>query len=615
MKIGAHYLGNGHCEFRVWAPHAETVALKIVSPQERDLPMQQQEGGYWQLTATDIHPGTLYYYQLNNDEIRPDPASFCQPQSVHQASQVIDHSFSWDDSNWAGVPLENMIIYELHVGTFTPEGTFEAIIPRLKDLRELGVNAIELMSIAQFPGDHPTDDKNAYRNWGYDGVYSFAAQNSYGGSEGLKRLVDASHQEGIAVILDVVYNHFGPEGNYTSRFGPYFTQHYRTPWGSAINFDDAHSHHVRNFFLENALYWLRDHHIDGLRLDAVHAIYDYGAKHFLEELTENVDSLSQEQGRKIYLIAESDLNDPRVIRPAELGGYGIDAQWSDDFHHALYSLLTGDQSGYYEDFGKCEQLAKAYQETFVYDWKYSPHRRRFHGNSARDRALSQFVVCIQNHDQVGNQPLGLRLSKLVSFEAQKLAAGAVLLSPYIPLLFMGEEYGEEAPFLYFVSHGDPDLIKAVREGRKQEFAAFHLAGEPLDPESTETFLTCKLNWEKRKEGKHQTLWLLYQRLIQLRNTIPALVKRERSHLEVGFQEEQKIVWWRRWSENNQVLFLMNFNQTDTTFSPQLHNNTWRKLLDSADEQWQGSGSVLPEKISTGQELTLRSQSFAVYESS
>ena len=606
MRIGAHYLGDSRCEFRVWAPNAEAATVKIVSPQERIVPMQQQEGGYWHLTTDDIQPGTQYFYQLNKGESRPDPASNFQALDVHGASQVIDHSFTWNDSSWSGIPLESMIIYELHVGTFTPEGTFEAIISRLKDLQELGVNAIEIMPVAHFPGD---------RNWGYDGVYPFAVQNSYGGPEGLKRLVDACHQQGIAVIMDVVYNHFGPEGNYMSHFGPYFTETYRTPWGSAMNFDDAQSDSVRNFFIQNALYWLRDYHIDGLRLDAVHAIYDLGAKHFLEELAENVADLGQQQGRKLYLIAESDLNDPRVVRPVESGGYGIDAQWSDDFHHALHALLTEEQTGYYSDFGKCEHLAKAYQDTFVYDWKYSPHRQRFHGNSAGDRPFNQFVICIQNHDQVGNRMLGERLSHLVSFEAQKLAAGALLLSPYIPLLFMGEEYGEDAPFIYFVSHSDPDLIRAVRQGRKQEFAAFHAQGEPPDPESTETFLKSKLNWEKRKEGKHQALWSLYQHLIQLRNTIPALVKRERQNMEVGFLEAEKIVWWRRWAEDKQILCLMNFNQSDTTFTPTFPVNDGRKILDSADEKWQGSGSLLPEKLSNAQELTLRSQSFALYESS
>lgn len=615
MKIGAHYLGNGNCEFTLWAPNSEAVSVKVVSPQEQLLPMQQLEGGYWQLTAADIQPGTQYYYQLSSGETRPDPASYLQPDGVHKASQVIDPSFTWNDSEWSGVALESMIIYETHVGTFTPEGTFEAIIPRLQDLRELGVNAIELMPIAQFPGDQPTDDSHAYRNWGYDGVYPFAVQNSYGGPEGLRRLVDACHLQGIAVVLDVVYNHFGPEGNYMSHFGPYFTQRYQTPWGSAINFDSAHSPDVRSFFIQNALYWLRDYHIDALRLDAVHAIYDLGAKHFLEELAENVAFLSEQQERKLYLIAESDLNDVRIIRPAELGGYGLDAQWSDDFHHALHALLTGDDIGYYEDFGKCSHLAKAYKDTFVYDWQYAPHRQRFHGNSARDREYTQFVVCIQNHDQIGNQLLGERLSKLVSFEALKLAAGAVILSPYIPMLYMGEEYGEEAPFTYFVSHADPDLIQAVRQGRKQEFTAFHLVGEPPDPEASETFLKCKLNWEKRKEGKQKVLWSFYQQLISWRNTIPALVKRDRQNIEVGSSEADKIVWWRRWSDNNQIFCLMNFNSCPVTFQPGLTGDGWKKLLDSAEEKWQGPGSILPEKISSGQELTLTPQSFVLYESS
>jgi maltooligosyltrehalose trehalohydrolase len=612
MKVGADYLGDGRCEFRVWAPNVETAAVQIVAPQQRLLTMQPQEGGYWQVNAEGVPPGTLYFYQLKEDEARPDPASNFQPQGVHGPSQVIDHSFGWNDCHWPGVPLEKMIIYELHVGTFTPEGTFEAIIPRLQELQALGVNAIELMPIAQFPGDQPADGGCAYRNWGYDGTYPFAVQNSYGGPEGLKQLINACHQQGVAVVLDVVYNHFGPEGNYTSCFGPYFTETYRTPWGSAVNFDDAHSPGVRNFFIQNALSWLGNYHIDALRLDAIHAIYDLGAKHFLAELTENVAALAQQQERKLYLIAESDLNDPRVIRPAELGGYGMDAQWSDDFHHSLYTLLTGEQVGYYQDFGQCAQLEKAYRDSFVYDWQYSPSRQRFHGNSGRDRPLSQFVVCIQNHDQIGNQVLGERLSQLVSFEALKLAAGAVLLSPYIPLLFMGEEYAEEAPFMYFVSHSDPDLIQAVRAGRKKEFEAFHAQGEPPDPEGTETFLKCKLNWEKRKEGKHQVLWSFYQQLIRHRQTSPALMQRDRQSLEVSSSEADKLLWWRRWCNTEQMLCLMNFNQDKVTFQPSLPGNVWTKILDSAEQRWQGSGSCLPEKLDSASELTLQPQSFALY---
>jgi maltooligosyltrehalose trehalohydrolase len=436
MKIGANYLGGDRCEFTVWGSNVDSMGVQIVSPEERFVPMDR-EGEYWKVVVDNVPPGTQYLYEINGGETFPDPASYFQPHGVHKPSQVVSHEFTWNDSDWAGVPLESMVIYELHVGTFTPEGTFTAIVSRLQDLQELGVNAIEIMPIAQFPGNIPPDGGCAYRNWGYDGVYPFAVQNSYGTPEELKQLVEACHRQGISVILDVVYNHFGPEGNYTSNFAPYFTQTYRTPWGSAINFDDAHSHNVRNYFIENALYWLREFHIDGLRLDAVQAIYDLGAKHFLAELAEKVREFSDQQGRKYYLIAESDLNDPKIIRPKEMGGYELDAQWSDDFHHALHALLTGASDGYYQDFGKCEDLAKAYRDTFVYDWKYAPHRQRFHGNSTRDRtSLSQFVICIQNHDQIGNQLLGKRLSKLIPFEALKLAAGAVILSPYIPLLFI-----------------------------------------------------------------------------------------------------------------------------------------------------------------------------------
>jgi maltooligosyltrehalose trehalohydrolase len=611
MKVGAWYLGSDRCEFTVWAPHAKTVTLEIVASKHQSVPMQPQQSGYWQVTTDHTPAATRYLYRLDDHQPRPDPASHFQPFGVHEPSEVIDHTFEWQDQQWSGVALEDMIIYETHVGAFTLAGTFDAIIPRLQTLKELGITAIELMPIAQFPGDHPTDDPQAYRNWGYDGVYPFAVQNSYGGVLGLKRLVNACHQHGISVILDVVYNHFGPEGNYLNQFGDYFTETYKTPWGSAINFDDAYSHHVRDFFIENTLYWLRDYHIDALRLDAVHAIYDLGAKHFLEELSEKVEQLSQHQGQKFYLIAESDLNNARIIRPYDVGGYGLDAQWSDDFHHALHALLTGSQTGYYQDFGECAHLAKAYQDTFVYDWQYAPHRSRYHGSPALDRPFHQFVVCIQNHDQIGNQMLGERLSQLIPFESLKLAAGAVILSPYIPLLFMGEEYAEDAPFTYFVSHSDPDLIRAVRNGRRQEFAAFHYEGEPPDPESPETFKRCKLNWEKRHEGQHQVMWSFYQRLMQLRRSLSALMKNDRSCLSANSDEAKKLVWWQRWDENQHLICAMNFSESNQEF--EFGDQHWRKILDSADKQWLGSGSELPEKIAPRQNGKLRSHSFVLYE--
>ena len=605
MKIGANYLGNNQCEFTVWAPTINQVAVQIVSPKKRLIPMQPSAEGYWQTTATDIEPGTLYTYQLEGKTYRPDPASKYQPQGVHAPSQVIDENIStWTDTNWQGVPLAEMIIYELHVGTFTQPGTFEAIISQLKQLKELGINAIEIMPVAQFPGE---------RNWGYDGVYPYAVQNSYGGPEGFKKLVNACHEQGISVILDVVYNHLGPEGNYLSDFGPYFTSKYGSVWGDPLNFDDAYSDGVRNYFIENALYWFRDYHIDALRLDAIQAIFEVSARPFLEELSDATADISQEVGRKLYLIAETDLNDVRVLRSKELGGFGLDAQWCDDFHHALHTLLTGENDRYYQDFGKCEHLEKAFKESFVYSGQYTPHRKRKHGNSAKDEPGHKFVVFSQTHDQIGNRILGDRLSKIVDFEGLKLAAGTVLISPYIPFLFMGEEYGEEAPFLYFVSHSDKNLIEAIRKDKQQEFKSFEGRGEFQDPQSPDSFQKCKLNWEKQTEGKHKILWKWHQHLIQLRRTIPALKNLDKNNLEVSSIEVEKILFLRRWTDESQIFCILNFSKQQVTFNPTLPQGNWQKILDSADAKWMGAGSSLPENITSEQELTVKPQSFALFE--
>jgi maltooligosyltrehalose trehalohydrolase len=604
MKIGAHYLGDGRCEFTVWAPAHEEVAVQIVSPAQHLLPMQKDEWGYFKALAEDIEPGTLYFYKLGGEADRPDPASHSQPKDVHGPSEVIAHSqMNWTDADWFGVSLEEMIIYELHVGTFTPEGTFEAIIPRLKELHEFGVNAIELMPIGQFPGN---------RNWGYDGVFPFAPQHSYGGSEGLKKLVNAAHQQGISIILDVIYNHFGPEGNYFSDYGPYFTAHYKTAWGNALNFDGEYSYGVRNYFIENALYWFENYHIDALRLDASDHLYDIGVKHFLQELAENVDALSKKQGRKLYLTAENDLSDTKIIRPIESGGYGIDAQWNDAFHHCLHTLLTGEQAGYYVDYGTCQQMAKAFKESFVYSGQYSPFRKKFHGSNSSAIPGHQFVVFTQNHDQVGNRALGERLTHLVSFEALKLAAAVLLLAPNIPLIFMGEEYAEDAPFLYFVSHTDPELVEVVREGRKKDFAAFHIEGEFIDPFSTETFQKCQLNWDKRQEGKHKVMLELYQHLIQLRRTLPALKQLDKQNLEASVVEEDKLLFLRRGNSGDQIFCIMNFNDQEVTCQTSA-DGIWRKILDSTDEKWMGSGSTLPEKLIREQEVKIRPHSFVLYE--
>jgi len=605
MDAGAFFLGSDRCQFTVWAPLHKQVAVNIMSPRGRVLPMQSVGSGYWQVTAQNITPGTTYFYQLDDNTERPDPASQFQPDGVHGPSQVIDHAtFSWSDRQWTGISLDELIIYELHAGTFTPEGTFEAIIPRLPELKALGVNAIELMPVAQFPGN---------RNWGYDGVYTFAVQNSYGGPDGLKRLVNACHEQGMAIVLDVIYNHFGPEGSYFSDYGPYFTEKYSGVWGSALNFDGAQSYPVRQYFLQNALYWFETYHIDMLRLDATDHIIDLNAKHFLQELAERVAELSQRQGRKFYLTAENDVNDVRILHKLEEGGYGMDAQWNDGFHHCAHALLTGEQIGYYQDYGTCKQLAKAMKQGFVYSWEYSPFRDRWHGSDSSALPGHQFVVCIQNHDQVGNRMLGDRLTHLVSFEALKLGAAVLLLSPNVPLLFMGEEYGEEAPFLYFVSHTDPNLVEAVRAGRKREFAHFHLEGEYVDPQSEDTFQRSQLRWETRNEGKHKVLRDLYQQLIQLRRSIPALKKLDKHNLEAIALEDEKLLLLHRWSAESQIFCLMNFSENAVSLTPKIPDGNWQKILDSADETWLGSGAKLPTDLVFGQSLTIPAVSFALYQ--
>lgn len=595
MRIGAIYLGNRRCEFMVWAPLLPEVAVRIVSPAERVIPLTPLPDGYWGTVIEGVSPGDRYVFQLAQGRDRPDPASFSQPTGVHGPSQMMDHAlFPWEDGTWQGIPLLDMIQYELHVGTFTPEGSFEAIIPRLDALREIGINAVELMPVAQFPGE---------RNWGYDGAYPYAVQVSYGGPDGLKRLVNECHKRGLAVILDVVYNHLGPEGNYLAEFGPYFTDHYRSPWGDAINFDGAYSDGVKNYFVENALYWFREYHLDALRLDAIHGIFDRSASPFLAELAEAAREFSARAGRKYYLIAESDLEDARIIRPPDLGGYGLDAQWCDDFHHAVRTLLTGEDRGYYADYGRIDHLAKALREGFVYSGQYSRYRKRRHGNSSKDRPAEQFVVFAQNHDQVGNRLNGDRLSQLVPFEGLKLAAGIVLLSPYVPLLFMGEEYGEEAPFLYFVSHSDPDLIEAVRRGRKEEFRSFQWTGDPPDPQSPETFLRSKIAWDKRTGGHHRLLLEFYKTLIRLRREIPAIGRPDKNRLGVVAADKKNVLYLKRWSDSEQVHCLFNFGPSDTdleTLQPSAH---WKTVLDSADPRWNGPGSLLPS--------ALRSRSFAV----
>jgi maltooligosyltrehalose trehalohydrolase len=575
-KVGIHFNEEGKAEVVLWAPLAEQVELTI--PGNKNVALEKAGSGYWVLTTDQIKEGSAYKFVINGGSPRPDPASLSQPGGVHGPSEAIDlKNFSWSDSQWINLPLEDYIIYELHTGTFTSEGTFSAIEQKLDHLIALGVNALEIMPIAQFPGN---------RNWGYDGVYPFATHNSYGGPGALQQLVDTCHKKGLAVILDVVYNHLGPEGAYHSEFGPYFTDKYKTPWGGAINFDDAWCDGVRQYYIENALMWFRDFHIDALRLDAVHAIKDFSPTHILKEIRQRVNELMQETGKTHYLVVELDLNDTRFINPIEQCGYGMDAQWIDEFHHALRVTAGGSRHGYYADFEGIQHLAKAYKDAYVYDGQYPPHRKKNFGVPAAGHDGNKFVVFSQNHDQVGNRMLGERTSVLASFEMQKLLAGAVLVSPFIPMLFMGEEWSEPNPFLYFVSHTDPQLAEAVRKGRKEEFAAFHAEGEAPDPMAEETFLQSKLQWELLKNEPHSTMFRFYQTLVAIRKQYPALHKTSRRDLFVEVAGERVLVL-RRWHLEQQILCLMNFSGQQQNVAVPLQQATWNLLLDSAAPGWKG----------------------------
>lgn len=603
MRIGPCCRGGGRCQFTLWAPHASEVILKIVSD-GRLIPMEPRGRGYWIADVGDCPPGTRYSYLLSGKGEFPDPASPSQPDGVHGPSEVVDHdAFAWGDGSWRAMPLSEMIIYELHVGTFSRKGTFGSVAERLDELCALGINALEIMPVSQFPGE---------RNWGYDGAYHFAVQMSYGGPEGLKSLVNECHLRGMAVILDVVYNHFGPEGTYLREFGPYFTDRYRTPWGEAVNFDGPFSDGVRDFFVENALHWFERYHMDGLRLDAVHAIHDMRAVHILEELAVRVEEYAKSRRRQVYLIAESDLNDARLIRPRTLGGFGLSAQWCDDFHHAAHALLTNETGGYYADYGRISDLAGSLREGFVLNGRYSEYRRRHFGNSSKDRDAEQFIVFSQNHDQVGNRMFGERMSALVSFEALKLSAGLVLLSPFIPLLFMGEEYGETNPFMYFVSHSDPELIEAVRRGRREEFSAFSWRGEAPDPASPEVFRKSVLDWEKRQEGQHRVLLDFYRRLITIRREVSAFARLDKEALEVGGDEQDRVLVLRRWAGEGEGIAVFNFSSEARRVITPGPEREWEKILESSDAAWNGPGSTLPERAHAGHVLEMRGLSFAVY---
>lgn len=494
-------------EFRVWAPFQRKVSLRLTraGSTTEDFPMQPDGEDF--VAAVPASAGDRYLYLLDDGLTVPDPVSRLLPDGVHGPTEVVDpEAFQWSDRDerWPGLDLRDYVIYELHVGTFTPEGTFDGVIRKLEHLKQLGVTVIEIMPVAAFPGT---------RDWGYDGVSPSAVQAHYGGPDGLKRLVDAAHRAGLAVILDVVYNHLGPEGNYLPQFGPYFTSHHKTPWGDAINYDSDCCEHVRKYFADNALYWIREYRLDGLRLDAVQTIKDDSPQHIVAEIQARVQEQAQQLNRHVCVIAETDENDSRYVKPASEGGYGLDAVWSDDFHHAIHALFTGEGQGYYQDFGDPQQIARALREGYVFQGEHFRFWNAPRGTSAKNIPLPANVICIQNHDQIGNRAKGERLTALVPRGARKVAAALLLLSPHTPLLFMGQEYDEATPFQFFADFQDAGLKKAVSEGRRSEFKDFDFNEVP-DPSDPQTFERSKLTWADAAENREMLEW--YRRLLQLR---------------------------------------------------------------------------------------------------
>ncbi len=495
--------GWGVTRFEVWAPAARRVELAAHGRHRR---MQAVGGGRWALELPSAGPGTDYAFALDGGQPLPDPRSAWQPNGVHGASRVLDHgAFGWTDADWQGRELSGSLFYELHVGTFTPEGTFDAAADRLDHLLGLGVTTVQLLPVPAFDGR---------RGWGYDGVSLFAVHEPYGGPDGLKRFVDTCHASGLAVFGDVVYNHLGPSGNYLGRFGPYFTDAHQTPWGPAVNYDQPGSREVRRFVVDNALAWLRDYHLDGLRLDATHQIVDHSPVHVLAELGQRVEALSADLGRPLSVVAETGRYAPRLLAPRSEGGYGLDGVWHEDPHHAIHAALTGERDGYYADYGSLRDLAATMRGQYVVG-DGDP------GELPRERVSGvgghRLVTFLQNHDQVGNRMAGERIGHLVSPGRARIAAALLLLGPFTPLLFQGEEWGASTPWQYFTDFDEPDLAEAVRAGRWAEFADFGWDPDQVpDPQSIETFRRSVLDWGEVAEAEHAEVLEWYRRLVQLR---------------------------------------------------------------------------------------------------
>ena len=569
MEYGATPLKNGGVQFRVWAPDVSSLSLQLC---ERPPLTMTRDGEDFELLVPHAQPGDNYSFRFKDGRLRPDPVSRFQPHGVHGSSQVVDpDAFVWSDREWKGIALSDSLFYEVHIGTFTPEGTFQSAISKLRHLKDLGITAIELMPVGEFPGP---------RNWGYDQVDLYAPHSAYGGPDGLKSLVDACHQAGLAVVLDVVYNHLGPEGNYLAEFAPYYTDHYRTPWGRAMNYDGSFSDGVRRFVIDNALYWLTEYHIDALRLDAIHEIFDFSARHILAELRDCFHERAAHLGRKAWIVAESDLNDVRILDGHAKGGHALDAQWLDEFHHAVRAYFTGASRAYLAGFGELRHIQKAITDGFVHDGGYSSYRRRNFGSSSRHLPGDRFVAFLQNHDQIANTSQGARLSHLMPIEQYKIAVALLLCSPCLPLLFMGEEFAETNPFLYFTSHGDPDLSRMVSEGRRREFEEFTVAADFVDPQASDAFERSKLSWNLVHDPRHSAVLNLYCELIRLRKQWPCLHNGRKDLTRVEIDEAARWLRMERADPSGcRAVLFCNFSNSEA--KPILDGRDWKLALSTA----------------------------------
>ncbi|MEL7638815.1 MAG: malto-oligosyltrehalose trehalohydrolase [Solidesulfovibrio sp.] len=604
LPVGPQKTGPASWRFTVWAPRCRHLDL-ILPETGTAVPMERLAGGCFTVERAGLAAGARYLFSLDGRLRRPDPASRHQPDDVHGPSALVDvAAFAWTDAGFVPPPPNRRVYYEIHVGTFTPEGTFAAVIARLPHLRELGVTCLELMPVSQFPGG---------RNWGYDGVAPFAPCQAYGGPAGLARLVDACHAHGLAVVLDVVYNHLGPEGNYLRDFGPYFTDRYRTPWGEAVNYDGPGSAAVRAFFLQNALYWLRDYHIDGLRLDAVHAIYDQGPVHFVAELAETVAAWQAAAGRRAFLVAETHLNDPAVITDTSCGGMGLDGLWNDDFHHAVHAWLTGEKRGYYADYGGRDDVATALADGFVYAGRPSAFFGHVRGRSAGHLPADRFVNCLQNHDQIGNRARGERLVTLVGTDAARLASALLILSPGSPLLFMGEEWGETNPFCYFISHLDAGLVEAVRRGRRREFARFRWRGAVPDPFDGATFAASRPDWGRLAAPDNAAMLAWYRALLALRAASPALRETRRHLTRVWPLGDAKALAMERRGADGRFLCLVNAaaRPARVGLGASAPLREYARVLDAGEARFGGAGRLMPERPAAT--LTLPAFGAVVYQ--